>query len=321
MMVDRINDIFWQAQQGSVSAIIQLLNERLTDSGVRTRAVFDDSVLQLLCEANTEEQLDKTVLVEQIHQILKSIAPRNIYRVNINCRIVREQQLLWLDEIHRDFENQLLWSEEIVLEKPTFLQQFIQDLQNRKIESARNQLPKASPSHPIVIINRKNPKNSVWGWIFLAASICMFFAMVGVALYVLVGDRFKISVKSDNSPSFLPLTKSLETQDTNPDRLQSEQNSEQPSVEANQISIKGYSTGTQDYFVNAVKIANEASVIGQKAKTSTQWLELAANWQRASDLMGKVTPSHNRYKEAQIRTKLYRSYSEAAQKKAEESKS
>jgi hypothetical protein len=305
MMVDRINDIFWQAQQGSVAAIIQVLNERLTDSGVRTRAVFDNGVLQLLCEANTEEQLERTVLAEKIHQILKSIAPRNIHRVNINCRIVREQQLLWLEEIYRNSENQLLWSEEIVLEKPSFLRQFIKDLQDRKIESARNHLPKVSPSHPIVIANRNNSKSSVWGWILLAASICVLFAMLGAALYVLVGDRFK------NSPSLVQLTNSSETQGAR--QLQPGKSS----VETNQITA----TGNQDYFVNAVKIANEVSGIGQKAKTSTQWLELAANWQRASDLMAKVPPSHNRYKEAQIRTKLYRSYSEAAQKKAEESKS
>ncbi|PAX59744.1 hypothetical protein [Brunnivagina elsteri] len=304
-MVDRINDIFWQAQQGSVAAIIQVLNERLADSGVRTRAVFDNSVLQLLCEANTEEQLERTILVEKIHQILKSIAPRNIHRVNINCRIVREQQLLWLEEIYRDSENQLLWSEEIVLEKLSFLQQFIKDLQDRRIESARSHSPKVSPSHPIVITNRNNPKSSVWGWILLAASICILFGMMGTALYVLVGDRFK------NAPSLVPLTKSLETQGTN--QLQPEKSS----VDTNQSST----TGNQDYFVNAVRIANEASGIGQKAKTSTQWLELAANWQRASDLMGKVPPSHSRYQEAQIRTKLYRQYSQAAQKKAEESKS
>jgi hypothetical protein len=305
MMVDRINDIFWQAQQGSVAAIIQVLNERLADSGVRTRAVFDDGVLQLLCEANTEEQLERTIVVEKIHQILTSIAPRNIHRVNINSRIVREQQLLWLEEIYRDSENQLLWSEEIVLEKLSFLQQFIKDLQDRRIESARSHSPKVSPSHPIVITNRNNPKSSLWGWILLAASICILFGMMGTALYILVGDRFK------NAPSPVPLIKSLETQGTN--QLQPEKSS----LDANQSST----TANQDYFVNAVRIANEASGIGQKAKTSTQWLELAANWQRASDLMGKVPPSHSRYQEAQIRTKLYRSYSEAAQKKAEESKS
>ena len=47
-MVDRINDIAWQAHQGSVAAIIQVLNERLVMYSVRTRAVFVNGVLQLL---------------------------------------------------------------------------------------------------------------------------------------------------------------------------------------------------------------------------------------------------------------------------------
>jgi len=48
-------------------------------------------------------------------------------------------------------------------------------------------------------------------------------------------------------------------------------------------------------------------------------LELAATWQRASDLMSQVSPSHSRYQEAQIRTKLYKKFSQVAQKKAEKS--
>jgi hypothetical protein len=46
-------------------------------------------------------------------------------------------------------------------------------------------------------------------------------------------------------------------------------------------------------------------------------LELAARWQRASDLMSQVPPSHSRYQEAKIRTKLYREYSKTAEKEAE----
>ncbi|CDN13151.1 hypothetical protein RintRC_5787 [Richelia intracellularis] len=34
-------------------------------------------------------------------------------------------------------------------------------------------------------------------------------------------------------------------------------------------------------------------------------------------MMSLVSPRHSRYKEAQIRTKLYKKYSEAAQKEAE----
>ncbi|WP_257236962.1 hypothetical protein [Nostoc sp. 'Peltigera malacea cyanobiont' DB3992] len=117
-VVDRINDIGWQAHQGSVAAIIQLLNEKLAQSCVRTRAIFSDGVLQILCEAARVEQLEQSPLVEQIQQILESIAPRHIRRVKINSRIVREQQLLWLKEIDSDRENQLLWSQEITLIQP-----------------------------------------------------------------------------------------------------------------------------------------------------------------------------------------------------------
>jgi hypothetical protein len=101
-MIDRINDIGWQAHQGSIAAIIQVLNERLVMSGVRTRAVFVDGVLQILCEAATVEQLEQSILVPEVQQILDSIAPRHIYRVKINTRIVQEDQLLWLEDINSD---------------------------------------------------------------------------------------------------------------------------------------------------------------------------------------------------------------------------
>src|SRR3712207_5753258 len=124
-MHDPMDDIARQARQGSVAAIIQTLNERLADAGVRTRAVFADGVLQLLCEAALPEQLEQSVTVAQIKQILEEISPNNIRRVKINSRIVREQQLLWLEEIMRDPDNQLLWSEEIVLAKPNFFKQLL----------------------------------------------------------------------------------------------------------------------------------------------------------------------------------------------------
>ncbi|NEP61619.1 MAG: hypothetical protein F6K31_32485, partial [Symploca sp. SIO2G7] len=75
-----INDVFGQAQDGSVAAIIQILNERLADNGIRTRAVFADNILQLLCEAPTEEQLEKSMVVANIRKILEDIGPRRIRR-------------------------------------------------------------------------------------------------------------------------------------------------------------------------------------------------------------------------------------------------
>jgi len=143
-MVDPMDDIAKQARQGSVAAIIQILNEKLAESGVRTRAMFVDGVLQLLCEAATLQQLEQSTLVQRIRQILESIAPHNIRRVNINSRIVREQQLLWLEEISRDPDAQLLWSEEIILAKPNILRRLGEDLKDRK--PAKNKTPLPQPS-------------------------------------------------------------------------------------------------------------------------------------------------------------------------------
>ena len=106
-----INDVFGQAQDGRVAAIIQILNDRLAENGIRTRAVFVDNVLQLLCEAPTNDQLEKAMVVENIRNILETIAPRRIRRVKINSRLVQEQQLLWFEEISRDPGKHLLWAE------------------------------------------------------------------------------------------------------------------------------------------------------------------------------------------------------------------
>ncbi|MGD1853428.1 MAG: hypothetical protein ACFB2W_04190 [Leptolyngbyaceae cyanobacterium] len=136
-----INDVFGQAQDGSVAAIIQILNDRLANSGIRTRAVFVDSVLQLLCEAPTDKQLEKAVVVEDIRTILEGIAPRRIRRVKINSRLVQEQQLLWFEEINRDPDGQLLWAEMIVLKQPHWYKRIARDLRRPKF---RGQMPEGA---------------------------------------------------------------------------------------------------------------------------------------------------------------------------------
>ncbi|BAZ10489.1 hypothetical protein NIES4071_23060 [Calothrix sp. NIES-4071] len=306
MMVDRINDILWQAQQGSVAAIIQVLNQRLASSGVRTRAMFSNGVLQLLCEARSEDRLEKSSLVNTIRQIIEQIAPRNIYKINVNSRIVREQQLLWLEEISRDPDNQLLWSEEITLEKPNALQQFVKDFQERKTEP-KISFPKAQAPGAIVIYNKKKSKNSAWGWFFLGVSLCLCFGVASLAIYNLFGNHLKVPILKSNSNTPTPITKSVEPQNSN--NLDEGKSQSTPN-QNNLASI-------EDPFADAVRIANQTTASGKKARNSTQWLEVAASWQRASDLMSKVPQSHSRYQEALIRTKLYRQYSEAAQKEAE----
>ncbi len=295
-MVDRINDIAWQAHQGSVAAIIQLLNENLAHLGVRTRAVFSNGVLQLLCEAQTVEQLEQSTLIKQIQQILESIAPRNINRISINSRIVREQQLLWLEEISRDAENQLLWSEEIELDKPNIIRKIVQDFQERQYEDSQ------AYQH-LVIANNNQTKRISRGWIKTFLSICLFMFLGGWAAYYMLENNLKNPISGEASKYFTTTIQSLEKN-------------------INRTRRKDYSShnslnSEEDPFVVAVRIANITSDKGKTATTATQWLELAASWQRASYLMSLVSPNHNRYQEAQIRIKLYKKYSEAAQKEAD----
>ncbi|MDF2388818.1 hypothetical protein JMG10_45820 [Nostoc ellipsosporum NOK] len=304
-MVDRINDIAWQAHQGSVAAIIQLLNEKLANSGVRTRAIFADGVLQLLCEAARTEQLEQSCLVEQIQQILESTAPRNIRRVNINSRIVREQQLLWLKEISSDPENQLLWSQEITLAQPHILKQLITDLTEAQAELVKINFPKIQFSRTSVFTKKYKYKNARQTKILVATSLSSLL-LLGWVVYAQLGDKLKNLMQIQNSQS-------LGTANTNDSKAQ-----RLPNAGKNSLSMP---SEDNDAFTAAVRIAIQASASGKTATTSTQWLELAARWQEASDLMGKVSPNHRRFQEAQIRTKLYRKYSEAAQKEADKSKS
>lgn len=298
-MVDRINDIVWQAHQGSVAAIIQLLNEKLAKSGVRTRAIFSNGVLQLLCEAARVEQLEQSPLVEQIQQILESIAPRHIRLVNINSRIVREQQLLWLKEIDSDRENQLLWSQEITLIQPNILKQLIKDFTEAQAELGKPNFPKAPVSRPLVLINKEKHENRPKKKILAAAGLCSLL-LLGWVVYAQLGNKLKNLMQLETS-------KSLTTENINDNKAQT------PSRAAN--------NSLSDPFAISVRIANLASASGRIATTSTQWLEIAAKWQRASDLMGTVPQNHSRYQEAKIRTQLYKKYSEAAQEEADKSKS
>jgi hypothetical protein len=302
-MIDRINDIAWQAHQGSVAAIIQLLNEKLAKSGVRTRAIFSDGVLQLLCEAARVEQLEQSPVVEQIQQILESIAPRHIRRVNINSRIVREEQLLWLKEIDSDSENQLLWSQEITLIQPSIVKQLIKDFTEAQAELGKPNFPRTQVSRPLVLINKEKPQNKPKKKVLVAVGLCSLLLLSWV-VYAQLGDNLKNLMQ-------LQTSKSLTPENTGARKVKT------PLSAAN----NKLSDSSDDQFATAVRIANQASASGKTATASTQWLEIAAKWQRASDLMSRVPQKHSRYQEAKIRTQLYKKYSEAAQKEADKSKS
>ncbi|WP_448603849.1 hypothetical protein [Thermoleptolyngbya sp.] len=280
-MVDPIDDIEHQARQGSVSAIIQVLNERLADAGVRTRAVLDRGVLQLLCEAETLEQLDQQSLVEDVRYILERLSPSGIRRVNINSRIVREQQLLWLEDIQRDPKKQLLWSQEITLPQPNPLQRMVEDWRyNRMLDSA-----KPAAQSPL----EAREKKQFWRGILIGGlSLGVLALLVGWAL----ADWLGISLPQPFQQAVTPASPDTASPSPAP-------------------------APTPDPFAQAVRLAEAAVRDGQTAQTSADWLDLASRWQRASDLMAQVPATDSRYTTAQNRVALYRENSNAALQQAD----
>jgi hypothetical protein len=272
------NDIKGQARQGSVAAIIQVLNEALADGEVRTRAVLADGVLQLLCEGPTPEQLPQSELVPQIQALLEDLSPRGIRRVNLTSRIVREQQLLWLDEVTQNVDNQVLWSESITLQQPNPLGRWLED---------RKQ-PKVRPPEPETqIIRRNDHRQYFWRGLIGGASLCLL--LLGGAW--VVKDRLGITLSIAEPEASTP-TAATPT----------------PATPAPQ----------QDPFVQAVRLAEQAVTDGQGATTAAAWLDLASRWQRASDLMSEVEPDDPRYPTAQDRVEAYRQNSEQALARSEQ---
>ncbi len=287
-MTNEANDIYKQAKNGSVAAIIQVLNEKLTDSGVRTRAVFADGMLQLLCEGQTLDQLEQPILVERIRTILESISPRSIRKVNIYSRIVREQQLLWLDEIHRDRENQVLWSEIITLKQPHFFKRLQDDWADRSLDHSRSEKPTAPPQRTSSRTREKRQfRRGLVGGI-IASSLLLFG---GWWLYTRWVENnlqpVEVAVNAERSP-----------------------------VPAASPQSARIATKADDPFADAVRLAERTSQGSQTAKTAAEWLALAAQWQKASDLMAQVEAADTRYKTAQDRVGSYRQNSQVALAKA-----
>ena len=300
-MQDSRDDIASQARQGSVAAIIEILNKQLADARIRTRAILADGVLQLLCESAMAEQLDRVIVVKQIRQILEGIAPRNISRVRINGRIVQEQQLLWLEEINRNPQH-LLWSEEIKLTKPNILKQLAEGLKSKPKESSQKfTLPTVSP--------RQLRENSRFRrGIISGVSLSVLVLMVGWFLYDYFGLKQNASLKTQALNS----TGEFSPTPTKPPAS--------PAPPASPTSVSSAAAPSADPFGDAVRLAIQANADGKKAQTAAEWLDLAGKWRKASDLMGEVKSDHPRYKIAQDRVILYRNNSELAQEQAKKTR-
>lgn len=327
-MTQSARDTFGQARQGSVAAIIHILNDRLVSAGVRTRAVVSDGMLQILCEAATPEQLEKKTLVERVRNTLETISPQRIKKVKINSRIVKEDQLLWIEEINRDPANALLWSEVIVLKRPFFVERWMRD----------RHLKPAGPVFKDISEPESNKFALLLRFIGGAGALLLLLA-AGWFLYQELGPQLldaeadpdttapvspsSASPSGDRPAADAPNRTNNDTTTTSP----AEDSLDSPAAELPEASQTPPDTleadptedGTDpavDAFAEAVRIAEQAAIEGQRATTSTTWLDLAARWQQASDLMSEIPAESEEYEIAQDRIQTYQANSQAALRQA-----
>ena len=337
-------ETFGQARQGSVAAIIQVLNESLSDAGIRTRAVVADGMLQLLCEAQNPDQLERETLVSRVRQILENISPQRIRKVKINSRIVKEEQLLWLEEINRDPDNAVLWSQVITLKKPFFIKRWIRD---RHLKPAGPIFRDISEPDP----NETSLQKKLIG----AASLALLVLATG---WLFREDLSKISQRNPSSDdpsaqapdqrvSDLPPLPDSDLPDSDSDQSEAPEDNQAngdnangdrtanttpeapppnepvtsptPAAPATTTAPTAAPTpppdsagATADAFAEAVRIANQASTDGLTASTVAEWLDLATRWQRASDLMAQIPEGSEQYEAAKERVTNYADNSESA---------
>ncbi len=286
-MANQTNDIFMQARRGSIAAIIQILNQQLAALDVRIRAIFSDGVLQVLCEAPQVQQLEKSNIVEEVKQTLEEISPRNIQQVKINSRIIQEKKLLWLEDITKDPENQLLWSQEIILTRPNIFKQIANNFQTNKPKPTKIPLSKTVYSTGIEKPNQFQP--DVIGIFFLSLLLLTLGMQVNRWLNFSGLDK-------------IPTSENIVSQSPSPTTKKSLEDTEAKSKAA---------------FTQAVRLAQEAVADGKVAQSQEEWVAIAKTWQKASELMASVAPSYSRYDLAMNRAELYQKNSEIAKQEAE----
>ena len=284
-----VDDITQQAHKGSIAAIIQVLNLRLAEIGVRTRAIFVDGVLQLLCEATQAEQLEQSHVVEQVQNILESISPRHVHRVRINSRLVQEQQLLWFDDINQDPERQLLWYEDITLNQPNLFQQLIDEIQDYWTQA---HFPVKSKSPDVFQIReqRQFQKGLIGG---VSLGVGAMLLAVGLYHWFTTQSGFPTF-----EPRLMPTPETTNTGENPPQQVLSPQSD-------------------KEAFNQAVRLATAAVLEGEEAQTSQQWRAIAEKWQEASRLMSQVSSDYDRYTTAQNRAALYQRNADVAIEEAE----
>ncbi|MGC1309158.1 MAG: hypothetical protein WA885_18180 [Phormidesmis sp.] len=325
-MINPATETFGQARQGSVAAIILVLNERLADVGIRTRAVVADGMLQLLCEAATPEQLEKAAVIERVRQILEAISPHRIRKVKINSRIVKEEQLLWLEEIKRDPERNLLWAEVITLKRPFFVKRWIRDRHLRPAGPIFRDITEPERNHGSIVSILAGGAGLV---MVLLVALWVFREDIGLNRPAAIAptddsgaNRMGAQSEAARLETIQPETEAERAADTTPQIPPADSNplrSDRPIPNQNSNPTPppiANSGSIADAFAEAVRVAEQAAVSGQTASTAAEWLDLAARWQKASDLMATIPTGSEQYAVAQTRIADYRANSKAALEEA-----
>ncbi|NJN76554.1 MAG: hypothetical protein HC796_10700 [Synechococcaceae cyanobacterium RL_1_2] len=130
-------DLRYQARAGSVTAIIQILNEQLASMAIRTRAVLNQNVLHVLCEGQQLDQGAQTQVVLRVKETLEAIAPTNFKKAHIYGRLAKEEQVLWFEAIQSNPDREVLWSERVKLKQPNLLKRW-QNKDNTPVKLTRD---------------------------------------------------------------------------------------------------------------------------------------------------------------------------------------
>ncbi len=335
-MPDTIEDIVSQARQGSMAAIIQVLNEQLAERGVRTRAILQEGVLQVLCEAPTAEPLARDTLLPRVREILEAIEPRKLRRARISSRIAREQQVIWLEDIHRNPDSQLLWSEAIVLRRPNILQR-LSRLGQRSRARGESRIPLLPPANIVKKPKSQAPEElTFWrgllgGLLLSALSFLLgwgyqYWRSQGLTVAplanLLAPESPEASPASAPSPTPAATASPAATPSPSPSPTPTATPAPTPTTvvvppaASSPTPTPAASPLPDDPFAAAVRLAEDGAARGQTASTAEQWQDLANQWQTAAELMRAVPADDARYDTARDRSQRYQDNSELARAQA-----
>ena len=123
IVANNVKQLTKQAYQGNITAIRQLLNDQLQETGVQTKVTLGvNGTLEIVCEADHPENLDKDRVVTCIQHNLDQLAPKPFREVHIQSCLTKEEQSLWISSLSGIARQNLLWSVDLDIQPLPWLQ-------------------------------------------------------------------------------------------------------------------------------------------------------------------------------------------------------